>query len=87
MAITIGQKLRRIREAAGLTQSSVAQHFAVDKSTVYRWERGSVQVDIDQITRFVAFCGFNNEVSKWIAFGGPQPKSVATKTKHERAAS
>jgi transcriptional regulator with XRE-family HTH domain len=34
----LGQNLQRAREAAGLTQLDVAEHFVINKATVSAWE-------------------------------------------------
>ena len=34
-------RLRELREAAGLKHYDIAARFRVDPSTVYRWERGA----------------------------------------------
>jgi transcriptional regulator with XRE-family HTH domain len=36
-------RARRIRHAAGLSQSDVARHIGTDASTVSRWENGVLQ--------------------------------------------
>ncbi len=61
----------------------VALHFEVDRSTPYRWERGIQSISIDNIRRFVEFCGFKgaavDAICKWVAYGGITPRAVASK--------
>jgi len=36
----IGRRLRRLREARGITQAGLARRLRVDQSTLSRWENG-----------------------------------------------
>ena len=36
---TRGERLRELRDAKGLTQHAVADHFGIDKASVSEWER------------------------------------------------
>jgi len=38
--MTNGQKLRKLREAIGLTQEQLAERIRVSKRTIQRWETG-----------------------------------------------
>lgn len=73
METTKGQRLKVAREHAKLTQQAVANHFGVEKSTVYRWEADRLDLDVDRIVDFTALCGFGADVRNWIAFGGDCP--------------
>lgn len=55
---TIGQKIKQVRTAAGLTQVAFASAVGVDQSTVSRWERDRQEPDPDQL---LALAQFSNE--------------------------
>lgn len=47
----IGQRIREMREAAGLTQAEVAAELGVTRQTLARMERGEAPVDSDMLLR------------------------------------
>lgn len=50
----IGQRIRELREEAGLSQSALAAEFGKAPNTVSRWETGTYKVtpeDLDQLAR------------------------------------
>lgn len=42
MAMTQVLDIKALRKSRGWTQEQMAQHFGVDKATVWRWEKGGV---------------------------------------------
>ena len=44
--MTLGERIRKIREAAGLSQQELAEQLFVSRQTVSRWESGSRTPDI-----------------------------------------
>lgn len=46
----VGQKLRELREARGLSQSEVGRFLNVTKQTISQWERGEAQPRIQYLT-------------------------------------
>lgn len=49
--ILIGQKVKTIREKAGLNQSQIAQFLGVDQSNISKCEKGERQFQVDHLER------------------------------------
>ena len=47
--ISIGRRIRELREAAGLTQSKLAGKLKVRQGTLSGWERGSVDHRLESL--------------------------------------
>ena len=45
------ERIRQLREKAGLTQTDLAKQMGVDASTVCHWERGSIQPDLNKVCK------------------------------------
>ncbi len=53
----IGQKVRTLREKAGLNQAQIAQFLGVDQSTISKCEKGERQFQVDHLERLGSlFC-------------------------------
>src|SRR3954454_12274751 len=50
LVYTVGRRLRRHREALGLSQSQVAQHLGVTQVAISNWELGRSQAGYVQLT-------------------------------------
>ena len=65
----IGQKIKALREKAGLNQGQLAQFLELDQSTVSKCEKGERQFQVDHLERLVSLFGLsladlmNEEVS------------------------
>lgn len=46
---TIGNKVKELREMAGLSQAQIAQFLSIDQSTVSKCEKGERQFQVDQL--------------------------------------
>lgn len=55
--IPIGQKIKRLRESAGLNQEQIAQFLEVDQSMISKCEKGERQFQIDQLERLGSLFG------------------------------
>lgn len=53
----IGNRVRELREAAGLTQQQVADHLRVHRMTVWRVEHGRFDLGASQLRRLAALLG------------------------------
>jgi transcriptional regulator with XRE-family HTH domain len=53
----LGAKLRELREAHGLRQVDVAEHFGTDSGSVCRMELGEREPSLYQLTRAAALFG------------------------------
>lgn len=53
--MSIGQKIKDLRTAKGLTQRSFAQLFHVNNSTLAMWETDKNEPDIDTIKRLATY--------------------------------
>jgi transcriptional regulator with XRE-family HTH domain len=69
----IGNRFKRARVAAEMTQGEVARHFGVDRGTVYRWECGDSRIDLQVLIGAVALFGCERD---WLVFGDGQPPRV-----------
>lgn len=57
----IGQRLREIRERAGLTMTQVGEKMGVDRSTISRWEASLRKIGEIELTKFLTACKATNE--------------------------
>ena len=53
----IGNRVRELREAAGLTQQQVADHLHVHRMTVWRVEHGRYDLGASQLRPLAALLG------------------------------
>ena len=49
--ISIGQKIKALREKAGLNQGQIAQFLEVDQSNISKCEKGERQFQVDHLER------------------------------------
>lgn len=52
MAVYIGEKLKKLRDSAGLQQAQVAKLLGLERSTVYHYENGDRQPSLDTLVRY-----------------------------------
>jgi transcriptional regulator with XRE-family HTH domain len=57
--IELGKSLAGLREAAGLTQSQVADHLGVRASSISNWENAIREPTIENVTSFADACGYD----------------------------
>ena len=57
--ILMGQRIRSVREAAGLTRDHLAQKIGISLSTLNRMESGSAPVEIADFINIYEICGAN----------------------------
>jgi len=57
--ITIGQKVKALREKAGLSQGQIAQFLGVDQGTISKCEKGERQFLVG-LPVFAAWCAMMN---------------------------
>lgn len=55
--ILIGQKVKQLREKAGLNQVQIAQFLDVDQSMISKCEKGERQFQVDQLERLGSLFG------------------------------
>ena len=66
---SIGQKVKNLREKAGLNQMQIAQFLGVDQSNISKCEKGERQFQVDHLERLGSLFGvplgdlMNEEVS------------------------
>lgn len=54
---TFGERLKKLRKEANITQNDFADKLLVHSQTVSRWERGLIEPDISQLGEIAAaFC-------------------------------
>lgn len=57
--MTSGEVLREARLLAGLTQQELGERVGVPRSSIARWERGTVEPGFDTARRLLRACGFD----------------------------
>jgi transcriptional regulator with XRE-family HTH domain len=57
----LGQRIRAAREAAGLTQRQVAEHFKIKRPTVAQWESGDSRPDSSKFTSLAKLLGVTTD--------------------------
>lgn len=55
----MGEKIRQLREQAGLTQKQLAEAVGVDQSAVARWESGENHPTAERIMQIADVLGCN----------------------------
>lgn len=56
--LLLGQKVKVLREKAGLNQAQIAQFLEVDQSTISKCEKGERQFQVDHLERLGSLFGF-----------------------------
>ena len=51
------EKIKKLRERAGLTQEELATHFKVDRSAVAKWETGCAKPSVDKLPMLAKLLG------------------------------
>jgi len=51
------KNLYTLRRQAGLTQQALADHFHLSQQTIYKYERGHAEPDIETLKKFAEFFG------------------------------
>jgi transcriptional regulator with XRE-family HTH domain len=57
--VTGGELIREARLLAGLSQQELAERVGVPRSSIARWERGTVEPGFDAARRLLRACGFD----------------------------
>ena len=55
--ISLGQKVKALREKAGLNQGQIAQFLGVDQSNISKCEKGERQFQVDHLERLGSLFG------------------------------
>lgn len=81
---TMGDRIRQLREARGLTQRQVGDYCKVTDASVSQWERGAT-ANI-KLATFLLLCEVLNTDAQYLIFGadrkpGPSPTIPATTRK------
>jgi len=60
---TVGERMNRAREGAGLTQGYVAKRMGrhIDQPRISKWESGATQPSLAQLFRYAEICGATPE--------------------------
>lgn len=56
-SISIGQKVKSLRENAGINQAQIAQFLGIDQSTISKCEKGERQFQIDHLEQLASLFG------------------------------
>ena len=59
MINTTGQKIKELREKAGLSQTHIAQFLGMDQSTISKCEKGERQFQVDHLERLGSLFGIS----------------------------
>lgn len=60
--ITLGKRLREMRDAAKLTQPALAERIGASVSTVSALELGAFRVRLSTLQKYAEACGFKAEL-------------------------
>jgi transcriptional regulator with XRE-family HTH domain len=74
---TAGQRFKRLREAAGLSQSQAAAASGVPVGTLRNWEYGRRTPTPDVAARYAATLGVSLDVLAGTAAEAPEPQAGA----------
>ena len=55
----VGNRIKQLREAAGMTQAELAEKMAVTRQTISNWERGRTYPDIVSVIRMSDLYGIS----------------------------
>jgi SOS-response transcriptional repressor LexA len=81
-SLTLGQRIRARREAAGLTQEKLATHCGVSRAAVAQWEAGVTRPSLDNLVKAADTLGV---WLSWLTMGDqslpdtPNPFATATR--------
>ncbi len=64
----IGARLKEARKKRGYTQEAIANRFAVDKSSISKYENGISSPDVEFLKEFSEYLNINGD---WLLFGEP----------------
>lgn len=53
----MGDKIRALREARGLSQNDLAEALGINQSTVSNWERGKIEPTLFNVRRLANILG------------------------------
>lgn len=59
---TLGELIKKMRTAEGLTQSELAMEVYSDVQSIGRWERGYRRVSWDRFLEVAKACGYTVEI-------------------------
>lgn len=68
---TMGDRIKNLRVARGLTQETLGEILGVTRAAVSQWERGGAQ-DI-KLATFLALCEFFGTTPDYLVFGPEAP--------------
>jgi len=80
--MSVGENIRKQREAKGLTQKELADHLFVTPQAISRWEKGSVEPSVDTLKQMAAI--FGTSIDDLVS---DQPTDKADPTSSEKPAS
>jgi len=78
----VGENLRRLRKAAGLSQEDLAHEAAIDRRHVGRIEGGGVNVTVDIIQKLAA--ALKVKPAALLDLESPAPKTIAPAKKRSK---
>jgi len=79
----VGKNIKRLREAANITQEAMAEQLSVTRQAVSNWETGRAQPDIDTLHKIATL--LNTDINE-IIYGEKRPVKVEYIEKGKTAA-
>lgn len=79
---TLGQRIRYAREAAGMTQDEVAEHFGIKRVSVTQWEGDTTKPSLSRIPELAALLNTNMQ---WLLEAQGSPPLVRPNEHKTRA--
>lgn len=76
MGVTVfGENLKKVREAAGISQYVLAQHLGVHPMTISGWERGVRLPDIETVVKIAEYF---NVPTDFLLGNAPPPEDLSS---------
>ena len=79
--MTTGERIKKYREAKGITQDELANYIGVRKQTIWKYENGTItNVPLDRIEQMASILGVRPaDITGWLPDSAPTRASVAAK--------
>lgn len=77
----IGERLRSLRKARGLTQAELARQIGIQQSDLSRMEKGTYRVSLDNLFKILAVFGL--QIAEFFQDHQPVPAQTAQPLSHE----
>ncbi|AXH76945.1 MAG: putative transcriptional regulator [Caudoviricetes sp.] len=74
---TLGKRIKFARNACGLKQHDVSNHFGIARVNISQWESDTTKPDVDRMSSLAAIL---NTTTDWLLTGSGEPPTLGTKS-------